>query len=498
MSKDIYKELFHISDNAMAIIDTNGKLLDYNNAYKELFGYEKVMSLTTFHPGEISPQNQPNGENSLDESKKMIDLAFKNGENSFNWTHQNIKNNLTFLSKVNLKKIEYFEKEALFVVISDIEEGYKLKKIIETKTKDLKEKTKLLLSVINNNPNPIVVKNYEGKFILVNDALAKLYNSSKKEMIGKDDGDYIPDKEMAEFFKQNVREIMDKGNTEIVYEDSIDVNTGKVHNYMSIKKPFVDEFDEKFILVIANDITKLNELQKEQEQQARILNHQSKMAELGALIGAIIHQWKQPLNLLSLYTQNLELKVDMDMYDQKTLFEFIEKVQDQLKFMTNTATDFKDFLSPSKLQSNFEIVKSINKIKKILNYRFVKADVEFELISNNNCILNGYPNEFEHVILNLMNNSIDEFIKQKKENKKITIEVSCTEEYSLIIFKDNAGGIKESLLPSKLFEEYISTKEDSDGTGIGLNLAKKIIENNFNGSIKASNSEDGAIFKIII
>lgn len=120
----------------------------------------------------------------------------------------------------------------------------------------LEEQRNLLSDVINELPSPFTVKNYEGKFVLVNQALATLYGVEQPEnMIGKDDGDYIPDPKQAEFFKRNVKQIMDLGETQTVYEDSYNAQTGERRHYMSIKKPFLNQKGEKHILVIANDIT---------------------------------------------------------------------------------------------------------------------------------------------------------------------------------------------------------------------------------------------------
>ncbi len=133
---------------------------------------------------------------------------------------------------------------------------------------NLHDKSELLSSIINENPDPVVLKNWDGKFILVNDACATLYGSTPDEMIGKDDGDYIPDQKQADFFKHNIQEIMLQGKTRVVYEDSFDVKTGEQRHYKSIKVPYKNEKDEPQILVVAHDITKQIELQQKLDHMA--------------------------------------------------------------------------------------------------------------------------------------------------------------------------------------------------------------------------------------
>lgn len=128
-------------------------------------------------------------------------------------------------------------------------------------TSQLEAQRNLLSHVINELPSPFLIKNYEGKFIMVNEALAKLYDAESPEsMLGKDDGDYIPDAKQAEFFKHNIQGIIDKGETQTIYEDSFNAKTGERRHYVSIKRPFVNHLGEKNIVVIANDITEMKKV----------------------------------------------------------------------------------------------------------------------------------------------------------------------------------------------------------------------------------------------
>jgi len=99
--------------------------------------------------------------------------------------------------------------------------------------------------------------------------------------------------------------------------------------------------------------------------------------------------------------------------------------------------------------------------------------------------------------LNVVSNAKDAFAEKKIDNKKIVIEIFLADNLININISDNAGGIKEELLPEKLFESFVSTKGDN-GTGIGLAMCKTIIAEHFNGKIRARNIENGAEFSIQI
>ena len=120
-----------------------------------------------------------------------------------------------------------------------------------------------LHTIIDEIPDPLVLKDHEGNFLLGNRAVARLYGSTPEAMIGKHDGDFGVPPELADFFRQNVLAIMEKGETQIVYEDSRDAATGDIHHYRSIKKPFKNSDGQNRILVLAQDITDLIRAQRQ-------------------------------------------------------------------------------------------------------------------------------------------------------------------------------------------------------------------------------------------
>ncbi len=120
---------------------------------------------------------------------------------------------------------------------------------------ELKEQRNLLRTVVDQIPDPIMLKDADGKFLLANRPLAELYQTTPEEMIGKDNTDFMEDKKLAQYYTKNVQAVMRRGKTEIVYEDSQDAETNEYRHYRSIKKPFKNAKGEDEILVIAQDIT---------------------------------------------------------------------------------------------------------------------------------------------------------------------------------------------------------------------------------------------------
>ena len=109
----------------------------------------------------------------------------------------------------------------------------------------------------------------------------------------------------------------------------------------------------------------------------------------------------------------------------------------------------------------------------------------------------GYPNEYAHVLLNIIKNAKDVFVERKISDPKITITGLREAGKSVVTITDNAGGISEDVM-EKIFDPYFTTKSNESGIGIGLYMSKLIIEKNMQGKLSVRNVENGAEFTIEI
>ncbi len=152
--------------------------------------------------------------------------------------------------------------------------------------------TEIIKTITQETPNIILIKNYDGKFVFGNAKLASLYGTTPEELIGKCDKDFNPNKEQTDFYLQNIREIMDKNETETVYEESTDVITKEIRYYKSIKKPFLDANGEKHIIVVANDIT------DEQLEKKKIEEKEKRLDTALKIIGEGVWDWNLTTNMV--------------------------------------------------------------------------------------------------------------------------------------------------------------------------------------------------------
>lgn len=139
----------------------------------------------------------------------------------------------------------------------------------------------LLRSVLDETPDVILLKDWDGKFLLANAALARLYGTTPDQLVGHDDGAFNPNAEQVAFYLENVRSIMRSGQTEVVQESSTDADTGQVRHYHSIKKPLIGPHGERRILVIAHDMTELHQANQQIADRERSYDYAMAAAREG-------------------------------------------------------------------------------------------------------------------------------------------------------------------------------------------------------------------------
>lgn len=249
-------------------------------------------------------------------------------------------------------------------------------------------------------------------------------------------------------------------------------------------------------LLSANDIldSKIKQEIKKNIQKQNQLITQSRTSAMGEMMAAIIHQWKQPLNSISLSNSSISLHLKIDDFDKNLLKKQTNNVKDQIIYMNNTLNDFRNFF---KIQdkSQFKLEDQIDDVLRLIGKIYEIEKVNIETYYESDSYISGYPNEFSQVLINILNNSRDEIIAKQAKINKILIKTISSKKYVILTITDYAGGIPKNLL-KKIFDPYFTTKENNKGTGIGLYMSKSILEK-IDATIKAKNIKqkiDGKLY----
>jgi signal transduction histidine kinase len=241
---------------------------------------------------------------------------------------------------------------------------------------------------------------------------------------------------------------------------------------------------------------------KKREDQKKMMLHQSRQAAMGEMLESIAHQWRQPLNIMGLAIANIETQLLVGEIKKEDLKKKLQAITSNITYLSDTIDDFRSFLNPyaDSLEVYFQPTKSVIEILKILDAQLKNTKINITTnIDDKNFSFKGVENEFKQVLFIILNNAIDAIKKRvyEKEIKVGTIKISleCGKECGEVKVCDNGGGIEESIKET-IFEPYFTTKHKSSGTGIGLYIAKNIIESRMNGSIKVANIDEGSCFSV--
>ena len=217
---------------------------------------------------------------------------------------------------------------------------------------------------------------------------------------------------------------------------------------------------------------------------------------MGEMISMIAHQWRQPLQAVSILIQKLPLTkmIDGEISDEM-LDTVVSQVSSQLEYMSQTIDDFRDYFKPNKRKEEVFIKDVVEKSLDFLKYLFKIHSIKVNYQNNSDSSLEIYLNEIVQVLINLIKNSCDAMIEKNIENRVININTYENKESLIIEFEDNAGGIKSDVI-HKIFDPYFSTKSNKNGTGLGLYMCKTIIEQHSDGTIDVYNTNHGTKFII--
>jgi len=352
---------------------------------------------------------------------------------------------------------------------------------------ELKNQLNFIRVLMDTIPNPINYKDINGRYIGCNKAFANLFGTSTEDIIGKTVFDFF-DMEWAKEQSKKDNELM-KHNSSDNFEKTLHFPDGRVR-MVSYSKTAYENIDGNLggIVSIMDDITQRN-------QQKEFIIQQSKLAEMGEMIASVAHQWNEPLVELSAILQDIEFSYKQDDLSESVMEGFVKESMVQIQYMSNTLRDFRNFLKPSTNKAVFCARKALDEVLEIVGKQIFYAHIKLRVICKQKEVpVYGYKNEFKQVLLNIINNAKNKLIKTKK-GKNINISLEPLENDVKINISDDGEIIPEDIIEF-VFDPYFSTNKS--GTGLGLYMAKVMIEDKMNGKISVYNYIDKVVFTIIV
>ena len=239
-----------------------------------------------------------------------------------------------------------------------------------------------------------------------------------------------------------------------------------------------------------NDLKQTIAKQKEEiDNQHKIIIIQSKIAAVGEILSNIAHQWRQPLNIISLHTAKLETSLLLGFDIQKEdILKISSDINLQAQYLSQTIDDFKNYFSSDMEDSvPFQIQDAVGRVNELTKDSFKSNNISI-VFTTQDCQISSNENLLIQALLNIYNNAKDAMTEGQTINRYLFVDIRCNTKEVVITLKDSGGGIKQEIL-EKVFQPYFTTKHKSKGTGLGLYISYTIITQHLRGTISAHTTE---------
>jgi len=336
-----------------------------------------------------------------------------------------------------------------------------------------------------------------GRFINCNQAAEKLLERSRDEIIGQSQTILHPPDKIEKYKKSFKEAIESKGGAQFDLE--LITSNGKI-KYAQCCSTLI-QFDDSVIIqgVFIDTTDKVLTELKLKETTSQLIQAE-KLSSLGGLTAGIAHEMSQPLNVIDIIAQKIVRKLRRNKIDNDTLKTELKNISGQVNKMAvivdqmriyarKTDSLYKESIYVSKLVTNSFIfmeeqlrVHGIDVIKNLKN-------AEFKIFVDHI--------RLEQVLINVIINARYAVEKSSKKIKQIEVGAYKSDDQAVIYIKDNGIGIPDNV-KDKIFDPFFTTKDVGQGTGLGLHIAHRIIEEH-NGRIEFISEENkGTEFKIFL
>ncbi|QOY51039.1 ATP-binding protein [Candidatus Sulfurimonas baltica] len=363
-----------------------------------------------------------------------------------------------------------------------------LKSAIEKASFELQKESQDLKTIIQEAPNPIMIHNEDGDILMVNKVWERLTGYNYKEINTIEKWVEIAYGKKLLFVKKYIDKLYAMNKPSDQGEYNLRTNNGNIVTWQFSSAPLGIRDGKRTVISSAMDVTEL-------KRKDELLIVQSRHAAMGEMIGMIAHQWRQPLSVISMTANNIYLDIELGEFNETKAQEYSKNIMKHTKHLSDTIDDFRNFFKPDKAISVVKLKDILEKTYVIINDSLVNNNIKINTVYESDSEVEAYPRELMQVFVNIINNAKDALSIHHNDEATINIKVYEDEKYVNTEICDNGIGIDEKIL-SKIFNPYFSTKNEKNGTGLGLYMSKMIIENHLHGVIEVINKDNGTCFRV--
>uniref|UniRef100_C6E449 histidine kinase n=1 Tax=Geobacter sp. (strain M21) TaxID=443144 RepID=C6E449_GEOSM len=230
-------------------------------------------------------------------------------------------------------------------------------------------------------------------------------------------------------------------------------------------------------------------------QKDRLLFQNTRLAAMGELLNNIAHQWRQPLNKIALLIQGCLYESNEGKLDHESFKGCVNRCMELITYLSNTINSFQSFFMPEGEPGQFDPCETVERSLSLVRNSYEENGIAVRIMNNGSVPMMGFRNAFSQAVLSILNNAQQVLLERDTPQPAIEVDCLYRDGKNIITISDNGGGIDEKII-GKIFDPYFTTKFKAQGTGLGLYMAKMIIEKNMGGRLSARNTQAGAEFTI--
>ncbi len=469
-----YKIFMESSSEAIFIVNLEGYVIEYSKLFKNSLAYsdEEVLKLHVSNFEAIHSKEQ------IDENIKNVSFT----PLYFDTKYRRKDNSLIDVT-VSIVRVLIEDNEFIYCSFRDISEKQKLQ------DKLLKQKEEFE-TIFNYSHDSIAIVDLDTKFLKYNKAFVEMLEYEEDDLIDKYCSDLsVP--EDANKIKKLINDAITHGHSSNIEKFCLTKSAKKIT--VNISASLLP--DKKTILLNIKDISNL-----------KIMEEQTKLASMGEMIGNIAHQWRQPLSVITTNMSGLKLKSDLFGVKKEDIDICEESVLKQAKYLSSTIDNFRNFIKGEKSNKEISIRSVLENALSLVHFSLHNNFINEIIDLKDDLEIFANKNELAEAFINIFNNTKDVLktnIKNESDRLLFVSTKLISKESIEIDILDSGLGISEDII-NKIFEPYFTTKHQSQGTGLGLSMADKIIRERHGGLLEVSNKEFeykgkkyyGALFKI--
>ena len=511
-SEELLESLNIIDKHVLSIrMDKEGIITDVSSAFCDFSGFSKGELLGHHHKILIHP----------DMSKEDYDALWKvlkQGKSFFTELKGIKKDGGFYWVESHIEPI--FDDQGDIIGFNAIRNNITDKKIIENLYSDINYQVQQYNAIFQNAHSGIGLIDLEGNFKKVNFMFSELLGYSSSELLHMSCFDIVH-KNSKNFLRKIFVEAQEIGSISNIEKIFMHKEGSSIHLEMSLNLlP-----DKNYFVVVVNslqDKRKLQELNqnlelriKDEVEKSREKDriHQMeqieniKLKSIGSLAAGITHEINTPLTYVKGNFEMMgydiddlpesEIKTRMQ-EDSLRIKEGINRIANIVESMREISQSSNEAKEKVNIYSTIitALTMTYNRSKQISRIYLNQKLFDIDDINKNELqfMCEVQKQRVEQVWIVIINNALDELANMEDYEKRLlNIDLKEDNDEVVVAFQDNAGGIKPEILKT-LFEPFTSSKTHS-GMGVGLNISKKIIEQQ-NGKISAFNQNNGAVFEV--